>query len=225
MIRAVLLDIDGTLIDSNDAHARAWVDAFAEFGRTVPFERVRPLIGKGGDKLMPEVSGLDSESAEGKRISERRSAIFRERYLPTIKPFPRATELLERLRADGIELVVATSAKKDELEPLLAICDASRLVSARTSSDDAENSKPDVDIVAAALARAKVGAGDALMLGDTPYDIEAAARAGVGTVAVRSGGWDDAALAGALAVYADVSELLARYDDSPFKRAPAMTKG
>jgi phosphoglycolate phosphatase-like HAD superfamily hydrolase len=143
MIRAVLLDIDGTLIDSNDAHARAWVDAFAEFGRTVPFERVRPLIGKGGDKLMPEVSGLDSESGEGKRISERRAALFRERYLPTIKPFPRATELLERLRADGINLVVATSAKKDELEPLLAICDASRLISARTSSDDAENSKPD----------------------------------------------------------------------------------
>ncbi len=218
MIRAVLLDIDGTLIDSNDAHARAWVDAFAEFGRTVPFERVRPLIGKGGDKLMPEVSGLDSESPEGKRISARRSALFRERYLPTIKPFPRATELLERLRADGIDLVVATSAKKDELEPLLAICDASRLVSARTSSDDAENSKPDGDIVAAALARAKVDAGDALMLGDTPYDVEAAARAGVGAVAVRSGGWDDAALAGARAIYADVSELLASYEDSPFKR-------
>jgi HAD superfamily hydrolase (TIGR01509 family) len=220
MVRAVLLDLDGTLIDSNDAHARAWVDAFTEFGRSVAFERVRPLIGKGGDKLLAEVSGLDSEAGEGKRISERRAALFRERYLPAIKPFPGATALLERLRGDGLVLVVATSAKKDELEPLLAICDASRLVSGRTSSDDAENSKPDGDIVAAALARAGVGPADALMLGDTPYDIEAASRNDVGTVAVRSGGWDDVALAEARAVYADVSELLARYDDSPFKRAP-----
>jgi len=220
MIRAVLLDVDGTLIDSNDAHARAWVDAFAEFGRTVPFERVRPLIGKGGDKLMPEVSGLDSESAEGKPIDKRRSEIFRDRYLPTLKPFPKAKELLERMRADGLELVVATSAKKDELEPLLAICGASRLVSARTSSDDAENSKPDGDIVAAALSHAKVAAADALMLGDTPYDIEAAARSGVGTVALRSGGWDDAALSQALAIYTDVNELFAHYAESPFKRAP-----
>lgn len=218
MLRAVLLDVDGTLVDSNDAHARAWVDAFAEFGRAIAFERIRPLIGKGGDKLMPEVSGLDPESAEGKRIDARRSAIFQERYLPKLEPLPRARELLERFRADGLTLVVATSAKNEELEPLLEICGASRLVTARTSSDDAENSKPDADIVTAALARAKVPASDALMLGDTPYDIEAAARAGVDTVAVRSGGWDDAALVRALAIYDDASALLAHYEESPFGR-------
>jgi len=218
MIRAVLLDIDGTLVDSNDAHALAWVDAFAEADRSIPFEQVRQRIGKGGDKLMPEVSGLDAESADGKRIDALRAQIFRERYLPKLKPFPRATELLERLHADGHTLVVATSAKKEEMEALLEICGASRLIQGRTSSDDAEQSKPDGDIVAAALERAKVSAAEALMLGDTPYDIEAARRAGVRTVAVRSGGWDDAGLAGAAAVYADVAELLARYADSPFKR-------
>ena len=217
-IRAVLLDVDGTLVNSNDAHARAWVDAFAEFGRTVPLERVRPLIGKGGDKLMPEVTGVDAESDEGKRIDARRSALFKERYLPKLEPFPRAQELLERMRASGLTLVVATSAKKEEMEPLLEICGASKLVSGRTSSDDAENSKPDGDIVAAALARAKVATGEALMLGDTPYDIEAASRVGVGTVALRSGGWEDVALEGAVAIYADASDLLKRYESSPFAR-------
>jgi HAD superfamily hydrolase (TIGR01509 family) len=218
VIRAVLLDVDGTLIDSNDAHARAWVDAFAEFGHTVPFERVRPLIGKGGDKLMPECIGVDPESPEGKPISERRSEIFRERYLPTLKPFPRATELLERMRAEGLRLVVATSAKKDEMDALLEVCRGSELVDERTSSDDAEESKPDGDIVEAALSRADVEPHEALMLGDTPYDVEAARRAGVRTVALRSGGWDDAALAGSVAIYADTSELLERYAQSPFGR-------
>lgn len=219
MIRAVLLDVDGTLVDSNDAHARAWVDAFAEFGRPIPFERIRPLIGKGGDKLMPEVSGLAAESEDGRRIDRRRSEIFRERYLPTLEPFPRATELLKRLRADGFNLVVATSAKKEELEPLLALFDGSWLVTGATSSDDAERSKPDPDIVAAALARARVEPNEAIMLGDTPYDIEAAARLGVGTVALRSGGWDDVALDRALAIYTDARDLLTHYDESPFGRA------
>lgn len=216
MIRAVLLDVDGTLVDSNDAHARAWVDAFADFGHVIPFGRVRPLIGKGGDKLMPEVSGLDPESEEGNHIDERRSKIFRERYLPRLAPFPRARELLERFRADGLRLVVATSAKKDEMDPLLTICGASDLVTARTSSDDAEESKPDSDIVTAALDRAQVTADEALMLGDTPYDIEAAMPLGVGTVALRSGGWEDMALAGAIALYEDARDLLQHYEQSPF---------
>jgi HAD superfamily hydrolase (TIGR01509 family) len=218
MIRAALLDVDGTLIDSHDAHARAWVDAFGEFGREVPFERVRRLIGKGGDKIMPEVIGVDAESPEGKRIGERRSQLFQDRYLPKLRPFPQAKALLERMRAEGIRLVIATSAKKHEMDALLEICGASELVTERASGDDAEESKPDGDIVAAALARAEVASHEALMLGDTPDDVEAARRVGIGTVALRSGGWDDAALAGAVAVYADVSDLLDRYADSPFAR-------
>jgi phosphoglycolate phosphatase-like HAD superfamily hydrolase len=218
MLRAVLLDVDGTLVDSNDAHAKAWVDAFAEFGHSVAFERVRPLIGMGGDKLMPEVVAIDAESPAGKPISKRRSDIFRERYLPNLKPFPRVKELLERMRSDGLALVIATSAKKQELEPLLEICGASKLVTGKVTSDDAEESKPDGDIVAAALARGVVAANEALMLGDTPYDVEAAERVHVGTVALRSGGWDDAALSHALAIYTDVSDLLARYNESPLAR-------
>jgi HAD superfamily hydrolase (TIGR01509 family) len=218
MLRAVLLDVDGTLVDSNDAHAKAWVDAFAEFGHPVTFERVRPLIGMGGDKLMPEVVAIGAESPAGKPIAKRRSDIFRERYLPNLKPFPRVKELLQRMRSEGLELVIATSAKKQELEPLLEICGASTLITGKVSSDDAEESKPDGDIVAAALARAGVAANEALMLGDTPYDVEAAERVQVGTVALRSGGWDDAALGHALVIYTDVSDLLERYNESPFAR-------
>ena len=221
MIRAALLDVDGTLVDSNDAHASAWVDALREFGHAVGFERVRPLIGKGGDKLLPELVAIDAESPDGKRIGQRRAEIFRENYLPSLRPFPRASELLQRMRSDGLILQVATSAKKEELEPLLEICGATKLINGKTSSDDAENSKPDGDIVAVALSRAGVGAHEALMLGDTPYDVEAASRVHVGCVALRSGGWDHRDLAQALAIYDDASDLLDHYSGSLFAPAGA----
>lgn len=214
-LRAVILDVDGTLVDSNDAHARAWVEAFSEAGRQVDYEQVRRLIGKGGDKLMPEVSGVEKESEEGRRISERRSAIFQERYLPAVRAFPHTRELLQRIRASGLTLVVASSAAGDELGPLLEAAGAADLVADQTSSSDADSSKPDPDIVQAALDKAGLRPDECLMLGDTPYDVEAAGRAGVGVVALRCGGWDDQGLAGALAVYADPADLLEHYDESP----------
>src|SRR5215216_3989984 len=107
-VKGVILDVDGTLVDSNDAHAHAWVEALAEFGIQVEFEKVRSLIGMGGDKLLPEVSGISEETPEGKQISKRRSEIFKERYLPNIKPFPKTKELLRRMRDDGLKLVVAS---------------------------------------------------------------------------------------------------------------------
>ncbi|MBY0229743.1 MAG: HAD family hydrolase [Gemmataceae bacterium] len=214
-VEAVLLDIDGTLVDSNDAHAHAWLEALSEEGVHPQFADVRRLIGKGGDKLLPEVSGIDAESERGKAISGRRSAIFKSKWLPALKPTPGAKELLQALNACGLRLAVASSAKEDELGPLLRVCGATSLVEARTSSDDADNSKPDPDIVQAALGRLKLPPERVLLLGDTPWDIEAAKKAGVGTVAVRCGGWDDADLKGALAVYADPADLLARLAVSP----------
>jgi HAD superfamily hydrolase (TIGR01509 family) len=215
---AVLLDIDGTLVDSNDAHAHAWEDALRHFGHDVPFEKVRALIGKGGDKLLAEAAGIDPGSPLGKEIDQLRGRTFMRDYLPQLRPFPKARELLLRLRDDGLLLVVATSAKRSEMAALLEVCEASDLVHAHTSSDDADNSKPAPDILQAALQKAHVSASEGAMLGDTPYDVEAARRCGLGTVAVRSGGWGDAALKGALAVYADVADLLAHYDQSPFAR-------
>jgi phosphoglycolate phosphatase-like HAD superfamily hydrolase len=220
---AVILDVDGTLVDSNDAHARAWVDAFAAHGITVAFEAVRRAIGMGGDKLMPAVAGIEEDSPPGKAIGETRARIFKERYLPQIRPFDGTRALVERFLADGYTLTIASSAKEDELEPLLQIAGVDDLIPLRTSSDDAEESKPEPDIVEAALKRAKVAPSDGLMLGDTPYDVEAATRAGVAVVGLECGGWSRAELRGAVEVYRDPADLLAKYDASIFaKAAPAV---
>jgi HAD superfamily hydrolase (TIGR01509 family) len=214
--KGVLLDVDGTLVDSNDAHAHAWVKALAENGITVAFQKVRPLIGKGGDKVLPEVSGIDAESPEGKAISKRRGEIFQREFLPSLRAFPGTKELLERMKRQGLLLGVASSAKEDELTGLLRVCGADEVVEASTSSDDADNSKPDPDIVHAALKKIGLPAGEVILLGDTPYDVEAGTRAGVRVVALRCGGWRDPDLDGAIAIYDCPEDLLARFEGSPF---------
>jgi phosphoglycolate phosphatase-like HAD superfamily hydrolase len=217
-LHAVLLDIDGTLIDSNDAHARAWVDALAEHGYVVELEQVRPLIGMGGDKLLPLVTGLDPESGEAARIGETRGAIFLRRELPTLRPTPGARQLLEHMSSRALELVVATSAKKDEVQALLEQAGVADLIMAASSADDADRSKPDPDIVQAALHAVRRPASHSVMLGDTPYDVEAATRARVPIIALRCGGWPDDALKGAIAVYDDPADLLAHYEASVLGR-------
>jgi phosphoglycolate phosphatase-like HAD superfamily hydrolase len=219
-LRTVLLDIDGTLIDSNDAHARAWVDSLRAHGYVVPFEQVRPLIGMGGDKVLPVLTGLDPESGEADRIAATRSELFLERELPTLQPTRGARALLEHMLAVGLELTVATSAKEDEVRALLEQAGVSDLIRLASSADDAERSKPDPDIVQAALRLSRSQAAHSAMIGDTPYDLEAAARARVPAIALRCGGWwDDAALAQAAAIYDDPADLLAQFDDSPLGRA------
>jgi HAD superfamily hydrolase (TIGR01509 family) len=213
---AVLLDIDGTLVDSNGAHAAAWSNAFAAHGRHHPPEEIRPLIGKGGDKLLRELASLDHESGEGKKISEERADIFRKSYLPTLKPTPGATAFVEWLQESRLTVVIATSAKQEEVKALLTICGGQALVKDATTSDDAERSKPDPDILVAALKASGSSAHRTIMIGDTPYDIEAASRAGLATIAFRCGGWDDAKLQGSIAIYDDPRELLDRLGQSPF---------
>lgn len=220
--RGVIFDVDGTLIDSNDAHARAWVDALAEASIDVPFERIRGLIGMGGDKLMPEVCPIEKESPAGQQISERRSHIFKTQYLSTIQGFPEAAALLKRLVDDGYKLGVATSAQQDELKDLLGIVDANNFFAITTTSSDAEHSKPDPDIVEAALDRLRLRPDEAVMIGDTAYDIESATKAGVPIIALRSGGWNDEDLKGAIAIYDDPADLLAQYDESPLAREHAL---
>lgn len=214
-IRGVILDVDGTLVDSNDVNAKSWVEALAEHGYSVPFEKVRPLIGMGGDKVLPTVIGKSENSPEGKQVSQRRSEIFKERYLPTLHAFPKAKELLQHMRQRGLKLVVASSAQADELKLLLQLVGAADLVEEEASSKDAKNSKPDPDILHVALQRSGYPPNELVMLGDTPYDIESAQKVGVGTIAVRSGGWQDRDLANALAIYNDTADLLEHYDSSP----------
>jgi HAD superfamily hydrolase (TIGR01509 family) len=217
-VRAVLLDVDGTLLDSNDAHARAWVDVGEELGRSIEFERVRWLIGMGGDKVLPRLTGLSEDSPEGERMLERRGELFRERYLPQIRAFPGTRELLERLRADGCRLVVATSASSDDLEPLLRQGELQDLIDDATNADQADESKPAPDIVEAALQKADTDAANAVMLGDTPYDVKAALRAGIEVIALRCGGWSDSELSGAAEIHDDPAALLAAYDSSLISR-------
>ncbi|MFL5327416.1 MAG: HAD family hydrolase [Gemmataceae bacterium] len=214
-VRGLLLDIDGTLVDSNDAHARAWIEALAKNNLHVPFDKVRLLIGMGGDKLLPKATSVDADSDLGKQITKDRQTIFLEKYLPTLQPCPGAFELLEELHQRGIKMVVASSATQKELKSLLKICGADKVITAKTSSDDADNSKPDPDIVHAALKEIELPADEVMMLGDTPYDIEAASKAGVGTIALRCGGWPDDCLRGAKAIYDNPADLLRQIERSP----------
>jgi len=216
--QAVLFDVDGTLIDSNDAHARAWVAALAEAGHEVPFERVRPLIGMGGDRVLPElVPGLSDESEPGKNITKRRLEIFKERELPHLRPTRGAREALEAVRARGARVIMATSAKGAELKDLLAVGDFEPLVDEASTSDDADASKPAPDIVTASLQKAQVGANEAVMVGDTKYDIEASHKAGVKCVALLCGGNPQETLRKANAIYADPAELLDNVNLPPFQ--------
>lgn len=214
-ILGVILDVDGTLVDSNDAHATAWVEAMAENGYEVAFEKVRPMIGMGGDKVLPETIGVQKESEQGKRISQRRKEIFKERFLPHLQAFPGAKELLEHMRKRGLKLAVASSADKDELQPMLNLVGVADLIEEETSSKDAKESKPDPDVMQVTLQRIGLAAEAVLMIGDTAYDIEAAKKVRVGTIAFRSGGWSDSDLKGALAIYDGPADLLEHYYESP----------
>jgi HAD superfamily hydrolase (TIGR01509 family) len=172
----------------------------------------------GGDKLMPAVSGVREDSTTGAAIAKRRAQIFAAQYLPQLGPFPDAGRLVGELKARGCRVVAASSAKRDELKPLLEIVGADLLMDASTSSDDASNSKPDPDIVHAALTRAEASPDEAIMIGDTPYDVEAARRAGLDIIAFRCGGWTDEDLTGAVAIYDGPWDLLLGLEDSPLGR-------
>ena len=213
-MQGVIYDVDGTLVDSNDAHAESWVDTFAEAGYSVPFDVVRPLIGMGGDKLLPKAAGITHDSDEGKKLTKRRSEIFREKYLPKLEPLKGSRALVERVRKAGLKPLVATSAKEEELKGLLKAAQVADLMEERATASDAKKSKPDPDIVQAAIEESGLTADELIMIGDTPYDVEAASRAGVRTIAFRSGGWGDADLSGASAIYDGPADLLAQYENS-----------
>ena len=214
MLKGVIFDVDGTLVDSNDAHAQSWVDTFAEAGYNVPFDVVRPLIGMGGDKLLPKAAGIRHDSEEGKKLTKRRSENFREKYLPRLRAFPGARALVERVRADGLKPVVATSAKDEELKGLLKAAGVEDLMEEQATASDAKRSKPDPDIVHAAIEESGISSDKLVMIGDTPYDIAAARKAGVRIIAFRSGGWNDADLKGATEIYDGPADIVSKYDSS-----------
>lgn len=216
-VRGVILDMDGTLVDTNPAHARTWVDALKAHGYEVTLDVLRPLIGLGGDKIVPRLTGHIVDSDIGKKITMRRSVLFEQHELPAVRPFPKVRELIGRMRQGGLKVVIASSSQRAHLERLIEQAGIEDLIDDATSASDVDESKPDPDVIQAALAKLDLSPGDALMIGDTPYDIEAAAYVGVGTIALRCGGWEDSGLTGAIAVYDDPADLLAQFEASPLR--------
>jgi HAD superfamily hydrolase (TIGR01509 family) len=215
LIRGVIFDVDGTLVGSNAAHAASWVDTLAEAGYDVPFEVVFPMIGMGGDKVLPSLSGIEESTSRGKELGRQRWEIFVRDYLPGLKPTRGARALVERLEDDGYELVIASSAGGSELNTLLEAANVADLFDLKTSSSDAEDSKPDPDIVHAAVKKIGYDPDELVMIGDTPYDVEAAIGAHVRLMAVLTGGWAREELSGAISVYEDPADILHWYDRSP----------
>jgi HAD superfamily hydrolase (TIGR01509 family) len=217
-VQTVIFDVDGTLVDSVDEHAEAFRRAFLEFGRDVPFAHVRSQIGKGSDQLIP-VFFTDEELEQfGKELSEYRSELFKREFMPKLRPFPRVRELVERLRQEGLQVGLASSANGEELAYYIQLCGLEGLIDAETKKDDVERSKPHPDIFAAALE--KLGKPDprrTVVIGDTPYDAIAAGKLGLPTVGVLCGGFpeEDLRTAGCRAIYRDPADLLAHYDGSP----------
>ena len=219
MIEAVLFDIDGTLVDSNELHVEAWHQVFAGAGHAIERAAIRQQIGKGGDNLVPALLPGIAEGAR-QRMEAGHGRLFRQLFLPQARPFPEAAALLERVHAEGRRVVLASSASRAELDHYVDLLGVRRIVAASTSVDDVATSKPAPDIFARALAKAGVAPKAALAVGDTPYDIIAARGAGVATIALLSGGFAEAELRAEapVALYADVSALLADYPRSPLAR-------
>ncbi|HEX7958051.1 MAG TPA: HAD family hydrolase [Pyrinomonadaceae bacterium] len=218
MLKAVIFDVDGTLIDSVDLHARAWQEALAHFGKRFDFERVRYQIGKGGDQLMPVFLSEQELEEFGDELEKYRGELYKRDYMPRVKGFPAVRELFERVKREGLQIALASSATGDELQTYKRIAHIEDLVEEETSSDDAEKSKPHPDIFEAALERlGGVAPAEAVVVGDTPYDAEAAGKAGIKTVGLLSGGFpeEDLRAAGCVRVYRDAADLLANYDASP----------
>jgi HAD superfamily hydrolase (TIGR01509 family) len=206
--KTLLFDVDGTLIDSNGAHAESWTRALREFRVEVTVDQIRPLIGMGSDKILPAVANVSEESEIGQAIARRKKELFGS-LIGSLQPTPGARPLLEYLRTQQVELVIATSADDREMSALLRRAGIDDLIPTRASKDDAVNSKPDPDIVHAALVRSGAKPGETAMVGDTPYDIEAADRAGIDAIALRCGGyWDDTRLRGAVRIFDDPLALL-----------------
>lgn len=219
--RAALFDIDGTLIDSNAFHAEAWSRAIAQFGRDVPVDEIRGQIGKGGDMLLPALLPADFLAEHQEALEAYRTKLFADDYLGRIRPFPSVRELFERVRAAGIRIVLASSGVEDEVAHHVELIGCADLIEARTTGDDVARSKPHPDIFAAALkALGDVEAGEAVVIGDSPYDMQAARALGIPTIGVRCGGFADDVLteAGADALFDDPADLLARFDESVLGR-------
>jgi HAD superfamily hydrolase (TIGR01549 family) len=224
MIEAVIFDIDGTIVDSVDLHAKAWQRTFAKFGKDILLEAIRSQIGKGADQLLPVYFSKQELEQFGEAMEIYRGELFKKEYLPKVKGFPKVRELFQRIKQDKKQIALASSAKKDELKRYKEIAQIDDLIESETSSDNVERSKPCPDIFEAALKQlGNVTPDKVIVVGDTPYDAAAAAEANLKSIGLLCGGWTEPQLrrAGCIAVYRDPADLLARYEESPLVQPDA----
>jgi phosphoglycolate phosphatase-like HAD superfamily hydrolase len=220
MPKAAIFDLDGTLLDSVDLHALAWHEAMVEFGHEVSFEQARSQIGKGGDKLISVFLSADEQRDHGKKMEEWRGHRFKTEYLPLVRPFSAVPDLLRRVRDVGLQIAIASSAKKDELDKYLDIARIVDLVDVATSSDDVEESKPAPDVFEVVLKKLQIDDSEAVAIGDTPYDAAAALKAKIATIGVLCGGFTEDSLrqAGCAEIYPGPAALFARFGSSLLAR-------
>jgi HAD superfamily hydrolase (TIGR01509 family) len=211
---AAILDVDGTLVDTNFHHAIAWFRAFRQHEIVLPIWRIHRHIGMGGDQLVAALCDEETEEESGDDIRAAEKTLYFE-LIEEVRPLRGSRQLIEDLKERGHAVVLASSAKQEEVEHYLDLLDARELADDWTTSADVEATKPEPDLVAAAMDKA--GNGDAVMVGDTTWDCEAAGRAGVPTVAVLTGGFSKAELreAGAAAVFRSIEELRQALDETP----------
>ena len=228
MIEAVIFDIDGTLVDTVDFHAQSWDRTFQHFGHQIPYEQIRAQIGKGSDKLMPVFFSLEelNESDDGQsttfgeRMRDYRRELYKREYHSRIKAFPQVRELFKRIKADGKRVALASSATKDDVATYKQIMDVEDLIDAATTTSEVESSKPEPDVFFVTLDKlGGIAPNNVIVVGDTPYDAEAAGKANLRTIGVLSGGFPEENLrqAGCIAIYQNIADLLSHYDESPLK--------
>ena len=220
MVKALLCDIDGTLVQSNWLHAEAWQIAFRGLGLELDLEEIRRQIGKGGDELVPVFVPWWKQKCVQQPLEAYRKFIFQTDFLHRVEPLPRAKEFLERLKATGVRLALASSASQEDLKIYKKIVGMEGLIDEESSADDAKHSKPHPDIFESTLKRLGLKPDEVLALGDTPYDAEAAGKAGIWTIGVETGGWPRADLlaAGCVEVYESVGELADKIEQSALCR-------
>ncbi|HVG24273.1 MAG TPA: HAD family hydrolase [Thermoanaerobaculia bacterium] len=216
LMQAILLDIDGTLVDSNDKHTDCWVQAFAHFGKEVDWKLIRPQMGKGGDLLVPDTLNAREMRAFGEPLKKYRGELWKDEYMKSVQPFPGVRESIRAIADRGIKLAFASSSNPDEVEYYVELLGVGDLLEGTTSKEDAQFSKPSPEIFQAALERVKSDPARTIVVGDTPYDILAAHRSALPVVALRCGGFAEELLAKAEFVFDDLNAMtreLDRIDD------------
>jgi len=217
VIRAVIFDLDGTVVDSNELHVDAWAETFQHYGKDFPRARLHQQIGKGGDKYLPEFL-TEAELREfGEELEAFRADLFQRDYLQRVRPFPKVKELFARIRDDGKRIALASSGNETEVEHYVKLAELGDLIESRTSKSEVEHSKPSPDVFTSALHLLGLSPQEAIVVGDTPYDIQAAKKLELPTIALLCGGFgeDELRASGAVAIYRDPADLLENYFRSP----------